>query len=249
MPDGAEFTFWFDGNGKITLKGRPFSNPKANAFSIVQVKDCPYATETCMSVCYVHKLEKAESGVHEKYRQNSVSIRRIVCNPAYARYAAIAFAKWAKERCKDGFRWHVSGDIFSLEYALFIRHVCMLSPEVFFWIYTRSFPFIEPLLGVSNLVVNLSADKDNWKEAKRTHEKYGFRLCYLTVEGEVPPDLPVGSVIFPSHELRGRNLLRPTDVHWWQTLTKEQRQMVCPPDFFGQSENLRCGVCKKCLIK
>lgn len=251
MPGGKIFTFWFDGNGKITgyVNGTAgsFDNPIANAFSLVQVQDCPFATPTCKSVCYVHKLEKAEEGVHQKYRHNSLIIREVIKDYNYFHVAASAFAEWIKTHCNEGFRWHVSGDIFSIRYAGFIRRVCDLASNVPFVIYTRSFSYLLPLVGCKNLVVNLSADKDNWQEALNMHDIYGFRLCYLTVQGDVPPELPKGSVLFPSHELRGRDLADPTQASWWQLLTKEQRQMVCPPDFFGQSEHFRCGVCKKCF--
>jgi hypothetical protein len=45
----------------------------------------------------------------------------------------------------------------------------------------------------------------------------------------------------------GSLALDPTAAPWWQALTPAQRRQVCPPDFFGQSESLRCGVCTKCL--
>ncbi|MEK7066696.1 MAG: hypothetical protein AAB965_03970, partial [Patescibacteria group bacterium] len=92
------------------------------------------------------------------------------------------------------------------------------------------------------------ADKDNWPTMRAVGFHYGLRVVYFTPGGEeLPTDLPLGSVIFPDHSLRGRNLPKPTDAPFWQTLTKDQRQMVCPADFFGQSANIRCGPCKKCL--
>ena len=247
MSDGKEFIFWFDGNGKITVGNGSFGQPAANAFSLVQVQDCPFATQTCKSACYVHLLEKAEQEVHAAYQHNSRDIRKVLEKSLYRKTTELAFADWIRGNCPAGFRWHVSGDIFSLRYSRFIRAVCDSAPEVFFWIYTRSFRYLEPLVGAENLVVNLSADRDNWQQALQTCHRFGFRLCYLTVEGEVPPDLPLDSVIFPSHELRGRYLSNPRQAPWWQSLTPRERRMVCPPDFFGQSESLRCGRCKKCF--
>ncbi|MBI2450255.1 MAG: hypothetical protein HYV47_01820 [Candidatus Nealsonbacteria bacterium] len=247
MPDGTEFTFWFDGNGKITFTNGTFDKPIANAFSLVQVQDCPFATPTCKNTCYVHGLEKQEAEVHRKYRENSRTIRRILDNPHYFKKTVSAFSTWISEHCPGGFRWHVSGDIFSIKYARFIRKVCDAAPDVKFVIYTRSFQYLTPLVGAKNLVINLSADKDNYKKARRVHRKYDFRICYLTVEGEVPEDLPKGSVIFPAYGLRGRDLPIPTQAPWWKSLTAEQKKMVCPPDFFGQSAHFRCGICRKCL--
>ena len=248
--DGAPFTFYFDGNGKVTRENGYFDKPVPNAFSLVQVQDCPYATPLCESVCYVHKLEKAEEEIHAAYRQNSVTIKKILENDVWFWSGVYTFSDWISKNCPKGFRWHNSGDIVSIEHAVFVREVCVNAPSVPFWIYTRSFPYILPLLDPlpKNLVINLSADKDNYSEAFRLHRRFRLRICYLTVAGEVPYDLPDGSVIFPSYELRGRDLPCPTDAPWWKFISKRERQMVCPPDFFGQSENLRCGPCQKCLI-
>ncbi|MBI5140095.1 MAG: hypothetical protein HZA94_01445 [Candidatus Vogelbacteria bacterium] len=247
MPDGREITLWFDGSGKVTRDNGTFDEPVANAFSLVQVVDCPFATPTCRSICYVHILEANEREVHDKYILNSRTIRVILSNSLYIMATANAFAKYVNENCRGGFRWHVSGDIFSWIYACFIRLICLETPNVRHWIYTRSYDYVAPLVGLPNLVVNLSADKDNLSRAIVTAYRFGLRICYLTVDGLVPDDLPAGSVIFPNHSLRGRELPRPTDAPWWQSITPEQRRMVCPADFFGQSPNIRCGPCRKCL--
>lgn len=248
--DGAPFMFYFDGNGKITRENGSFDSPAPNAFSLIQIKDCPFATPLCKSVCFVHKLEKAEEEVYASYGHNSITIRKVLEKETWFWDSVFAFSDWIREHCPGGFRWHVSGDIISKKHALFIREVCSNTPSVPFWIYTRSFPYLLPLLypRTDNLVINLSADKDNYEAALHLHKKFGLRLCYLTVAGEIPGDLPDGSVIFPSYELRGRNLARPTDAPWWKSINPHTRRMVCPPDFFGQSENFRCGPCKKCLI-
>lgn len=246
LPDKERLSFWFDGNSKVTVGNGSYEHPVPNSFSLVQVKDCPFATPTCKSVCYIHNLEKEELAVHEKYRHNSAVIRVALSRPDYRDVVEMEFADWIRRNCKKGFRWHVSGDIFSLEYAYFISSVCRLTPGVMSWIYTRSYDYIAPLLKAPNLVLNLSADKNNFRQALKLHKKYGLRICYLTVEGEVP-EMPAGSVIFPSYELRGRDLANPTKSFWWQSLRPDQKKMVCPPDFFGQSESFRCGPCKKCL--
>ncbi|OGN16219.1 MAG: hypothetical protein A3C81_02540 [Candidatus Yanofskybacteria bacterium RIFCSPHIGHO2_02_FULL_46_19] len=248
MPDGVTKTFWFDGNGKITVGNGTFVQPVANSFSLVQVEDCPFATKLCGSVCYVHRLEKAEAEVHSKYRYNSVTIREVLRDHTYAGTVREMFASYIYAYARKGFRWHVSGDIFSLEYAEFIAAICKMTPGVMQWIYTRSFPYVEPLLNIENLAINLSADAENYAKALVLHERHGLRMCYMTVDGSLPPDLPAGSVIFPSHELRGRELPDPKQAPWWQTLAPQQKRMVCPPDFFGQSEHLRCGPCRKCLL-
>ena len=118
--DGSQLTFYFDGNGKITRENGSFDCPVPNAFSLVQVQDCPFATPTCKSVCYVHKLEKAEEKVYAAYRHNSVAIRRVLENDVWFRDSVSGFSNWIQQHCPLGFRWHVSGDIISEKHALFI---------------------------------------------------------------------------------------------------------------------------------
>jgi len=251
-PDGR--SLWIDGNAKITAGNGSFHSPAPNAFSVVEVADCPFRTPTCEKACYVHGLKKLAPIVHGLYEHNSRTIREILSDPPHAGIAwAEDFADWIDQNCLD-FRWHVSGDIFSIKYAEWIQGVCYGSPRTRHWIYTRSFPFLDPLLAVSstlnggNLVINLSCDADNYWLAKRYADEHGLRLCYLTSDGTFPDDLPDGSVIFPDYALRGRDLDKPTDAPWWQSLLPRERKMVCPVDFFGKSESIRCGPCKKCLV-
>jgi hypothetical protein len=245
---------WLDGNSKITGPNGTFADPKPCSFSLVQVADCPHRTPTCQASCYVHGLEKHASEIHEKYRQNSVTLREILAdNKERVRWSRI-LADWIEGHCahaRGGFRWHVSGDVFSIEHARWIALVAKGSPGVGQWIYTRSFPYLEPLLGIPNLTVNLSCDRDNYHRAWEVSQRYAqheLRLCYLSAEGEVPSSLVPGlDVVFPDYGLRGRDLSDPREAPWWQSLSRERRKMVCPVDFFGGSEKIRCGKCKKCL--
>jgi hypothetical protein len=77
-------------------------------------------------------------------------------------------------------------------------------------------------------------------------ELYHARITYFSHDGTLP-ELPDGSIIFPNYSVRGRDLDKPTTHPWWQSLSPRERKMVCPTDFFGQSEAHRCGPCDKCL--
>lgn len=238
---------WLDGNQKITAGNGTYDDPKPNALSTVQVEDCPHRTPTCESTCYVHGLEKHANETHQKYRHNSQAIREILAKGDVPGWVA-TLAEWITNNAEGGFRWHVSGDVFSMEYAEFIRDVALASPTVMHWIYTRSFPFVEPLTDAPNLIVNLSADQDNYEAARETAKRLHLRICYLTVDGSVPGDLDDDAVIFPDYSLRGRSLDKPTDHLWWKGLPPRNKKMVCPVDFFGKSESIRCGVCVKCMV-
>lgn len=237
---------WIDGNQKITAGNGDYENPKPNAFSVVQIEDCPFSTEICRSTCYVHNLEKFANPTHQKYKHNSETIRKILeRDDSYSGWGAV-MGTWIEENAQGGFRWHVSGDVFSKKYARFISVVCDCSPSVTHWIYTRSFPYVQHLADTPNLITNLSADKDNYEEARKAAREYGVRLCYLTTDGSLPDDLPKGSVIFPDYSLRAKDV-KLSEHEWWNSLSKEYRRMVCPVDMLGKSEKNRCGVCVKCM--
>ncbi len=201
----------------------------------------------------MHGLKANAPETHAKYEHNSRTIREILADDDWQliRWHGMV-ANWITRNARAGFRWHVSGDIFSFEYAQWIAWVIQDSPTVNHWIYTRSFAHVAPLLGLPNLSLNFSCDVDNIASARFQRAaivasgRPAPRLCYLTSDGNVP-QLPAGSVIFPDYALRGRGLERPTDAPWWQGLSTRERKMTCPVDFFGASEAIRCGPCKKCL--
>lgn len=230
---------WIDGNQKITAGNGSFGDPKPNAFSLMQIEDCPGSTPTCRKSCYVHNLEKHAPDVHALYKHNSKTIREILAN-TYLDWAD-TMAAWISRNCAGGFRWHVSGDVFSADYADWIVDVCRHSPAVRHWIYTRSLDLLEALNRSENLVVNISADRDNFSEAAAAADEYGLRLCYMTEDGAVPETLcTAGDVIFPDYKFRN-------DQQWITRLPVHQRRMVCPVDFRGKSEDSRCGPCRKCM--
>lgn len=264
--DGPDGHLFLDGNAKITRGNGSFTAPAPNAFSLLQIADCPYHTPTCGKSCYVHNLEKAQPEVFAMYAHNSREIRRILkpdgkltipgALPGPQRVAlwAMTMAGWILEHARGGFRWHVSGDIFSSTYAAWIAAVVAKSPSVEHWIYTRSFPLIGPLLAHENIAVNLSCDQDNYWLARRFYDNARkgaaarVRLAYMTVSVDEPlPDLPDESIIFPDYALRPRALPTLADSEWWQGLEPRQRAMVCPVDAHGKGEKRRCGPCDRCL--
>ena len=234
-----------DGNQKVTAHPGTFDSPNANCFSLMAVADCPYATKTCMGSCYIANLKKHRPDIYGAYEINSAMIRQILRDEFTSRLWAEHLGKHIRENCVGGFRWHVSGDVFSQAYADWIVLVCDSSPNVQHWIYTRSTFAVDTLCQAKNLSVNLSADKDNYNQmfhVRRMQSTQGrdLRICYMTLDGFVPDDLPDGSIIFPDYSLRG-------DTEWMISLPGRMKKMVCPVDFIGKSSHIRCEVCKKCL--
>jgi len=244
--EGPGGHLWIDGNGKITADNGTLDAPKPNAFSLIEIADCPGATETCKAVCYVHGLKKHAPATHALYVHNSRMIRSILGEARLAERWATLLARWIEDNCAGGFRWHVSGDVFTGLYAVWLRAVCDRAPGVNFWIYTRSFGFVPFLVPAHNLAINLSCDKDNYDYAATLEAAYPgrLRLCYLTVDGQTPDDLPDGSVIFPDYALRGGTV---EGRAWFSALAPSYKSFVCPVDYHGKSENRRCGPCNRCL--
>lgn len=273
--EGPDGHLWIDGNGKITRANGTLDEPRPNAFSLRaqavtnQIldnpefggsyedlpQDCPGSTKACRSSCYVGGLEKHARETYDLYEHNSDRIREILADETLASDWAMRLAHWITQNVTS-FRWHVSGDVYSMEYARWIRDVCQESPKVEHWIYTRSFQFLAPLMDVSttrggNLAINLSCDRDNYGLALRTSRLYvglnqprALRLCFLTLDGKVPPKLHENSVVFPDYALRGGT---PEGQEWFSELPPNYKAMVCPVDFGGKAENRRCGPCDRCL--
>jgi hypothetical protein len=244
-----DIKLYVDGNSKITVGNGTYENPTPNALSLPHISTCPGATKECIASCYIYGLQKNASEVYAKYCQNERVIHKVLARPEEYLNIVYNFSNWISENCKDGFRWHVSGDVMNADHAHWIANVAGHSPNVRHWIYTRSLWLVDILARPVNLVVNVSADVENYINAREAALTHGVRLCYLTRDGSFPDDLPEGSVIFPDYDLRGRDLTKPTDHLWWQGLSQEHKKMVCPADFFGQSEQHRCGPCTKCLVK
>lgn len=252
-----------DGNAKITWDNGSFAAPAPNAFSLVNGEDCPGATPTCLKSCYVHGIEAHAPDTHALYRHNSAKIREVLESGSHSRMWASTLARWIRQNAAGGFRWHVSGDVFSAEYARWVSCVCALSPRVRHWVYTRSFDLVGDL-GADNLAVNLSADRDNWEAAFECREDWpGTRVCLMVTEDEAREYLDAGiigsvggaicerltslregDVIFPDYALRDGTEL---GCEWFSRLPPRLKQMVCPVDRCGKSEERRCGPCPKCL--
>lgn len=266
---------FFDGNGKVTAENGTLADPRPNAFSLPassfgDAAHCPDSTPTCRAACYVDGLAKAQPDLYATYEHNARTIRAIFddldwmdesCN-SLADAWCLHVADWIKKNAAGGFRWHVSGDVFSFEYAEWIADVVRESAPVRHWIYTRSFDFLVPLMEVStlrggNLAINLSVDKDNFAAGATASLEHADRdgnvprLNYLvTSADEKIPPLGKDDVIFPDYPLR---LSAKTfeESAWWQSLDARDRGLVCPVDARGKAETRRCGLganqCGRCL--
>lgn len=254
VPVAPGLSFVIDGNSKITASNGTYANPVPNAFSLPAASvmsnagHCPGSTAVCRASCYVRGLAKNALVVYSAYQENSDALTWVLAESTRFELAADRLGAWIAENVRE-FRWHVSGDVRDVAHALWITRVCQRSPNVAHWIYTRTLHTVAALRCASNLAVNVSADRENYAQARHVADLFNARLTYLTTApDDRPADLPADAVVFPDYPLRGRDLAEPTEHPWWQSLTHEERKQVCPADQFGQSEAHRCGPCSRCMV-
>jgi len=98
----------------------------------------------------------------------------------------------AEAKAKDPwyyYRLHWSGDLFSEEYSKAIAEAVARHPKTTFWIYTRSFDYVEPLLDIPNLKVYLSLDQVNVVQGMATRAKFlGAKNLAISVMDKTLPD-------------------------------------------------------------
>lgn len=251
--EGPGGSLWLDGNGKITAGNGTLLDPKPNALSLLpgntderrKAGHCPGSTSVCRASCYTAGIEEHQAATFALYAHNSAMLDELLALPARWQVEwADVLGSWIAENAAGGFRWHVSGDVASESHAEWIAEVCLASPSVRHWIYTRSFDQAEPLAEISNLALNLSCDADNYEQALRFRERFGGRLCYLTTDGTTP-NLPMESIVFPDYALRVRE--GNPEPTWLAALPRHTRKGVCPVDLLGKTEQRRCGPCSMCL--
>ena len=147
----------------------------ANSFGLPSGKDfsCPGQTAFCERICYAGKLEKIYSGVKnilvhnwELLKDADIPTMTGLLSDMIAEFIVETETLIAKGvKASMDFRIHWDGDFFSRDYAIAWANVIRANPNVKFWVYTRSFyapvNVIDILVGIPNLTVYLSADKDN----------------------------------------------------------------------------------------
>jgi len=125
-------------------------------FSLPSIMTCPGASDWCKRYCYAKRMERLKPNCRQSYRNNL----HLVQNPDQFTKIMIGVLP----RILPCFRIHVSGDIFSKDYAETWKKICQAFPQTNFWSYTRSWsvpsllPALEELRDESNM--NLLASTD-----------------------------------------------------------------------------------------
>jgi len=169
-----------------------------NSFGLMPGKEgtCPGATYGqggCMErvgnnvrpTCYVHKAFR-NAKVKEILEHNT----KVLKDANFVEMARMLSAEFTRFESNESvspdpafnYRLHWAGDVFSMEYAEALNTAILMHPRTQFWIYTRSFDFVEPLIGVPNLNTFLSLDpcnKDKGLEIWSKHCDSGLKVAYM----------------------------------------------------------------------
>jgi hypothetical protein len=153
---------------RVTAKSQTVKS--ANSFGLPSGKafSCPGATSICELICYAGKLERLFKGVLVVLMRNWEALKEATYTEMVALLSDM-MAEFVAESDTRGdekiFRIHWDGDFFSTDYARAWATVIRNTPDVQYWVYTRSFTpalnVIPILAGIDNLSVYLSVDAEN----------------------------------------------------------------------------------------
>ena len=176
-----------------------------NSFGLMRVETCPGRTsgkggccckkniKSKIDVCYVDKLLRVRPGIKKVLEHNTKILKKATpCGKK--ELLKQMFASFLSKEYKHGsgninFRMHWSGDVFSKDYAMALAQAMVAFPDINFWMYSRSFKLIWPLLLVKNLSLYVSCDDCNYQAAAEfMKENKKGNLCRLNLAymGESP---------------------------------------------------------------
>lgn len=174
---------------KVANWATPSANVSiANAFGLPSGDACPDKTRACDG-CYALRLENVYKGIKGVVDHNYDCL--LACNgdvEAMANLIRDMIAEFTAECDRKGapksFRIHWDGDFFSTEYAEAWARVIRETPDVKYWVYTRSFVtvnVIPTIANIPNLTVYLSVDEYNAPHVPALLVKYPtLRTATLT---------------------------------------------------------------------
>lgn len=175
---------------KVTNAVTPGGNVAiANTFGLPSGREysCPGATTVCETVCYAGRLEKLYKGVREVLLANWELVRDAdeeTCHALISEMVAEFVAECDKRGAPKLFRIHWDGDFFSEPYTRAWRRVILGTPDVQYWVYTRTDWAALMLTGIANLSLYFSTDRENAPVGEGLRAE-GVRLAFLAENFQV----------------------------------------------------------------
>ena len=118
-----------DGNSKLKKSG-------IVSFNLIPIVHCPLAG-SCKAFCYATVGQQAfASGVKRR-----AAAFKATLSPTFVQDMHSEIARWKKKKIK-AIRVHDSGDFYSMDYLKNWLEIARLNPDVKFYAYTKSLPFV-----------------------------------------------------------------------------------------------------------
>lgn len=217
---------------------------KGGCFHIPEGKKNPTCYAFCLAKCFKGAGKVLDDNT-KKLQGTQADIRKELVE-TIEDFEAKTKA-WAQKNGKNYedyayFRLHWSGDVFNVEYAKALVSAMKKFPRIKFWTYTRSFEYADILMKAPNLILYLSADHCNWKQAwktfvdKKMYKSPKYKIAYMGKELE-------------DYTNKIDDLKRTTkdkDVLTWLNKT---RITCCPVDAGRMNLEGGCSKCRQCITE
>jgi hypothetical protein len=189
-----------------------FFDKHDNTFSLAQGLPenggtCVNATEACLKVCYDATLRR----IYKHYRANEDYNKELVWDKPVQEQVQIienSVKKWylSTGKSQPYFRIHTGGEFFNENYASAWRSVIEETPEIHYWVYTRSLFAVPILAGLKNLTLMLSCDSDNKENVLKTYKlfKDHSNIAVAWMGDVVPEEFPKDRSLLICPEVTGK---------------------------------------------
>lgn len=163
-------------NGKQAAIANTFGLPAGRAHS------CPGATDACESVCYAGKLEALYPSVRKLLLHNWNLVKdadQPTCHRLISQMMEEFNRDCDRRNAQKLFRIHWDGDFFSHAYLNAWKQVIQETPDIHYWVYTRTDWAAQQLTNIPNLSLYYSTDINNAHIGQQLNQQHGIRLAYL----------------------------------------------------------------------
>ena len=156
---------------------------RVHNFSLAPVISCANCKQ-CMHYCYDIKAVLQYGNVRIARAENYVMMVKDM-QQTFAQIEKYI----SKKRKNKFFRWHVSGDILSMEYFAFMVEIAWLHPDWIFWTYTKNYAAVNQFIdkyGRKAIPKNLTVLFSVWKGLPMDNHN-GLPTFECVMKGETPP--------------------------------------------------------------
>lgn len=153
--------------------------PSVSLPPIVTCKDANGNPPPCAAKCYAAKLCRLRKTVREAYARN---LEIWTADPATYELQVKAAASMTRF-----FRWHVSGDLISMDYLKMVVRVARELPHTEFLMFTKRFDLVNDFTYCEDIPGNLHIIFSAWP-GMDTPNPHDYPVAHVVFRGEEPAD-------------------------------------------------------------